>query len=99
MLNIIAELKADSSVRIIELLKGYGFICLKYREQYGGVLPSDVLFNISGVRRLLTIQHPYAADDEYVHDHPYVADPEWGIGCDEARQSSKFKDVEVCVVV
>lgn len=95
VLNIIAELKAENSVEIIELLKGHGFHCMKYREQYGGVLPSDVPFNISGDRRLM-LQHPYAADVEYVHDHPYVADAVWGVGCDEAHGSA-LKDAEVCV--
>jgi hypothetical protein len=98
VLNIIAELKADTSGEIIELLKGHGFHCLKYREQYGGVLPSDVVFTISEDQRLLAIQHPYAADDEFVHDHPYVADPIWGMGCDHARHSSVFKDAEVRVL-
>jgi hypothetical protein len=97
VLNIIAELKTENSVEIIELLKNYGFFCLKYREQYGGVLPSDVPFNVSRARRL-TIQHPYAADDDYVHDHPYVKEEVWGVACDEASQSS-LKDVEVSVYV
>lgn len=94
--NIIAELKTENSVEIIEFLKSYGFLCMKYREEYGGVLPSDVPFNISKSRRL-TVQHPLAADEEYVHDHPYVAEEVWGVPCDEARQSP-LKDVEVCVL-
>jgi hypothetical protein len=95
VLNIIAELKAEASAELIQLLKDHGFHCLKYREQYGGILPSDVAFNISEDPRLLTIQHPHAADDEFLRDHPYVEDPVWGMGCDHAQHSSVFKDVEV----
>lgn len=97
MLNIVAELKAENSVEIIDLLKGYGFKCMKYREQYGGFLPSDIALSISNNGRMM-LHHPYAADDEYVHDHPYVVDAVWGVACDEAGESS-LKDAEVCVRV
>jgi hypothetical protein len=71
VLNIIAELKPPNRAQTIEFLKGYGFLCLKYRESYHGLWWSDVPFSISPDYRF-NIHHPYAEGHNY------------GSACDEA---------------
>ncbi len=41
VLNIIAELKPPHRSEIIDMLRAYGFRCMKYIEAYDMVLPSD----------------------------------------------------------
>jgi len=72
VLNIIAELKPPNRTQTIEFLKGYGFLCLKYRESYGGLWSSDVPFSIS-VDYRFNIHHPYAEGEH------------WGRPCDEGE--------------
>jgi len=46
VLNIIAELKPPHRSEIIDMLRAYGFRCMKYLEAYDMVLPSDRLLTL-----------------------------------------------------
>jgi hypothetical protein len=83
VLNIIAELKPPNRLQTIDFLKGYGFRCMRYREQYNGFWSSDVSISISEDYRF-NIHHPYAEGGNDI----------WGMSCDAEIPADV--DFEVC---
>jgi hypothetical protein len=83
VLNIIAELKQPTRAQIIDYLKGYGFLCLKYREQYFGRWPSDAGLYISEDLR-------FSIDNLY-----YARGGNLSSACDVIDDDTQ--DFEVCI--
>jgi hypothetical protein len=75
VLNIIAELKPPHRKEVIEMLKKYGFRCMKYSEAYDMVLRSDSYFKFENARMVF---------DRAGQSAGYQSFAFYGILCDES---------------
>ena len=78
VLNIIAELKPSHRSEIIDMLRAYGFRCMKYIEAYDTVLPSD---------RFLTLMNGTMAIDQSSVGYPRSI-AYYGASCYESGPTS-----------